>query len=71
MLIYSENSSAGVWMDFKSIHIGKGQYEKLKALCEKTGHKIGFHLERAINNYLSDEAPVWVQKVAEVEKARK
>lgn len=58
-------------MDFKSIHIGKSQYERLKALCEKTGHKIGFHLERAINNYLSDEAPVWLQKVAEVERIRK
>ena len=58
-------------MGFKSIHIEKSLYDSLKALCEKTGHKIGFHLERAINNYMSDEAPVWMQKVAEVERIRK
>lgn len=58
-------------MDNSVVRIGKSQYDRLKDLCAKTGHKLGFHVDRAINNYLHDEAPVWLQKVAEVDKALK
>lgn len=58
-------------LESQSVKISKTQYDKLVALSAKTGHgKIGFHLGRAIDNYLTDEAPVWLQKVAEITKRK-
>lgn len=53
----------------RAVKISALQYDQIHSLSEKTGHKMGFHLGRAISNYLNDEAPVWLQKVEEVEKA--
>lgn len=43
----------------KAVKIDSDDYDAIKDLCEVTGHKIGFHIKRAISNYLNDEGPVW------------
>lgn len=57
--------------EFSSVKIEKSQYQMIQELSEKTGHQVGFHLARAIANYLSDEGPEWLRAVAGVQASRR
>lgn len=53
---------------FRSVKVDADLYQQIKQLCDTTGHKIGFHMDRALKNYLSDEAPVWRKAAQETRK---
>ena len=46
-------------------------YDRLQRFSEETGIGIGEALNRAVNNYLNDEALIWREKAKKVKSKRK
>jgi predicted DNA-binding protein len=52
------------------VRITTSQYQKLNALVEATGQGIGHWLQRAVDNFIADEAPIWFQAADTAKKKR-
>jgi hypothetical protein len=50
----------------------KAKAEKVKRIsdfCERSGQSVSFHIDLAIDNYLTDVLPVWESKMEAVRKS--
>ena len=53
---------------WQSVKIHAEQFERIKALCDRSGQSVQFHVLRALHDYIADELPVWERKFQGVEK---